>query len=515
MIHRRDRYKRMAQFVASLFPENGAVYLCCMSSKTGAVSRLFSAQKDQACDFLENKFRCFKRNDYYVSKNTFKGSSRNADQLYGFTNIVIDIDDHGPFAQKVMTAEIQDLMHEIEAAYTGESITTVLPKPSHILFTGRGIQVWYSFDSIAASNTYVYHQVQEHLISCFESICKTLTEKRPYFNMEVDGAASRNDAGVYRLPETYNTKTEELTSILYSSGIRYDFWGKEGLSSVCHADGFKKPVPTIKKEKKKALPRLKATGAPVCEMLERLVSLRSYNEYPAEGMRDLFCYVYFNAALQVYGKEKAFVLVKQFNKMFCDSFSETELMQHIRHIARKISIHRITKQKITGYFHSNRYIIGILDISPAEQESLQFFAQKVTSSASPALPKKRKKDKRIKIRNTRVQDRNRARLLHRKYPGMSMREIAYYCGYTRQWANQHAKTPFEGEDRNLSYEEGTIKKKGPNGVQIEAHETIGLAGDGNRGTEQLLRVKRIEAKRRRRRPELFANPTGCFATISI
>lgn len=457
MRSKRAKYNRIAEFIGSIFPEDGEVQLCCIAPSTNRMTGIFVAQKNQLQKFVAEKFHAFQRNNYYLTKNTFKKSGRMIESLYSYANIVIDIDDHRPFSAEIVDDEIKLFVEEMKAAIEGESIYAELPEPSMVVFTGRGIQVWYSFECIAASNAYVYHAVQDELIARYKKICAGLEGWKDFFGLEVDAASSGNDAGLYRIPNTYNTKTRKMAKLLYGKGRKYNFWGRTGLSSVCRKEGFCSPLPE-KKKKAKAINWTARTDSPVCSAIEKLILVRGYRHYPAEGMRDLLCYVYFNAALQAFGEERAFTMTRQLNKKFCDSFSEKELMTHIRHIARKRTTHRFTGKSFPGYLHSRRYIIDILGITEAEQIQIGFFASGKESAAKHANPAhtSRKTDKRQKLRAKRIQDRNRARLLHQKHPEMSMRSIAQECGYTRQWATMYSDTPFEGDWSEKTYQEGKI-----------------------------------------------------------
>lgn len=467
---KRSKYNKIAEFIGSVFPENGEIQLCCIAPSTNLMTGIFVAQRNQLQKFVTEKFHAFQRNNYYITKNTFKKNGRMIESLYSYGNIVIDIDDHRPFSENVVCDEVKLFIEEMKAAIQGESIYADLPEPSIVVFTGRGIQIWYSFECIAASNAYVYHAVQDELIARYKKICDGLECRKDFFGLEVDAASSGNDAGLYRLPNTYNTKTRKMAKLLYGKGHKHNFWGETGLSSVCRKEGFRSPLPE-KKKKTQVINWTAKTDAPVCSAIEKLILLRGYRHCPAEGMRDLLCYVYFNAALQSFGEERAFAMTRQLNNQFCDSFSEKELMTHIRHIARKVTTHRFTGKRFPGYLHSRRYIIDILGITEAEQVQIGFFVsdKKFASQQQGSAHPLKKTDKRQKIRAGRIRDRNRARLLHQKYPDMSMRLIAQECGYTRQWATMYCDTPFEGDWSEKTYQEGKIIGK-PLKQQEEADE---------------------------------------------
>lgn len=454
----RKKYNNTAVFIEKMFPAAGELQLCCIAPKTNRTTGIFVAQSGAMKAFVEEKFHAFKRNNYYITKNTFKSRDRTIESLYSFSNIVIDIDDHRQFSKNIIADEVQMLINEIGSAVHGESLCASIPEPSLIITTGRGVQIWYSFESISAVNAYVYHTVQAELIERFKRICAELESRKSFFGLEVDVASSSNDAGLYRLPNTFNTKTGTTSKILFTKEVRkYQFWGENGLSSICRDGGFLPPCPEKQRKAKPVIWRHKTESA-VCSAIERLILLRGYRNHPAEGMRDLLCYVYFNAALQSFGADAAYEMTKKLNMGLCDPFSEKELMLHIKHIARKVTIHRFTGKKIPGYLHTNRYIISVLGITKEEQAQIGFCpAEKRMAETEKKLPKT-KKDKRQEIRAGRVQDRNRARMLHQKYPQMSMRAIAKICGYTRQWATKYCETAFEEDWQEATYTEGRIDK---------------------------------------------------------
>ena len=133
--------------------------------------------------------------DYYIPGNTFSGCRRTREQLFALNNIVIDIDAHNMTDRRARCA----LLEKFAATLLAE----LRPLPGFIVFTGRGVQLWYPIEQESYKAAPRYIVVREYIIKQVEEI-----RRRPEFAaLTLDAAASRNLVSPYRLPLTENTKT--------------------------------------------------------------------------------------------------------------------------------------------------------------------------------------------------------------------------------------------------------------------------------------------------------------------
>lgn len=85
-----------------------------------------------------------------------------------------------------------------------------IPLPNTIVYSGRGLQFWWSFLPILKD----YEDCYDFLLDVFINIFKKFLQDNPqYSQFEVDEGASRNKAGLFRMPGTYNTHSDTKTSV--------------------------------------------------------------------------------------------------------------------------------------------------------------------------------------------------------------------------------------------------------------------------------------------------------------
>lgn len=204
--------------------------------------------------FMKTKFKAVLKYNYYITKNTFCRPARTESNIFTYNNIVIDIDDHE--SSSGMVAWEKDVLKtELLYAADGELLDVEIPPISAIVDTGRGLQVWYSFDGIAAKNKKAYRLVTEAIIDKVQQVCEKIHDEHPEFVMKVDVAASKNAAGLVRLPGTTNAKTKNVSEIVYFNEEMKNrkFFGPDGLSSVLSFSALSAPDSTIKAGKKKKI----------------------------------------------------------------------------------------------------------------------------------------------------------------------------------------------------------------------------------------------------------------------
>ena len=325
--------------------------------------------------FMKTKFKAVLKYNYYITKNTFCRPARTESNIFTYNNIVIDIDDHE--SSSGMVAWEKDVLKtELLYAADGELLDVEIPPISAIVDTGRGLQVWYSFDGIAAKNKKAYRLVTEAIIDKVQQVCEKIHDEHPEFVMKVDVAASKNAAGLVRLPGTTNAKTKNVSEIVYFNEEMKNrkFFGQDGLSSVLSFSALFAPDSTIKagKKKKNKVPVTKdGKPVPTCvvaDALERLFELRNYSKVPATGIRDLLLYIYFNTIFQHRGPAIAMEKTIWLNSKFANPLSETELDNAVGHIPSKLSevvCTDGTTSYVPGYILPYSYIIETLQITAA------------------------------------------------------------------------------------------------------------------------------------------------------
>lgn len=450
--------------------------------ESGVPRLVYSGKPETVASFLKNDFSSLENQNYYLTKNCFTGHMRQYQNIFSYHTIVLDVDDHGNCRTcEHLRWQKSVLFHAIMQAQENELLAASLPPITAVVDTGRGLQIWFAFDGISSKNSKVYELVQNQLVDSISRICDSLCEKYSDFCLETDKAASKNGAGLCRLPGTVNTKTKTKSSLVYlrEPALNISFWGENGFSSFVLENALQYPVnqadqPSLPCPQRNASRR--ASSCPcVADSVLRLFKMRNYDKVPAAGERDLFVYVYYNNILQRSGKELAWVKTKQLNQMFCDPFSETELKNHVLHIGEKITEIENpdgTKSKIPGYRHSLNYIIKILRVTPEEIQKVGLFPKCRHTDITKVNAKPVHRQKREQLLQ---EERNRARIMAINHPDMTVGQIANFFGKSRKWASSCVNSSFEGELRNKRYQTGSITKK-PYGYTFPIYLAIDAYG---------------------------------------
>ena len=200
------KYTR-AEFAALHFVPNkeyvGFVHLFAKSKKNGGqFYKILSIEADRLSESMDT-FK-FWNQDYYLSANSFIGFERNLDQLFTLHNIVIDVDCHDKSLSETARNHLINAFEYFlsnELFYESDFIL-----PNTLVKTGRGVQLWWALKPESKWKNKEYEVVRDSLILRIQNLIES-TEALA--GLEVDAAASRNAAGVYRVPGTYNSKTRE------------------------------------------------------------------------------------------------------------------------------------------------------------------------------------------------------------------------------------------------------------------------------------------------------------------
>ena len=158
------------------------------------------------------KIRIYKRNDYYITANTLiPGQSRSQAYVFSLNNIVLDFDVHN---EKITDDErewlIDDFVWRLKRdLFTGSNQRYTIPPPNIIHYTGRGVQLWWHIEETSKKLSPLYHLISEWL----QHAIKVMIDDCPYLVDQkiIDKVASGGTERVYRMFNTYNTKTEKRT----------------------------------------------------------------------------------------------------------------------------------------------------------------------------------------------------------------------------------------------------------------------------------------------------------------
>lgn len=362
-----------------------------------------------------NEMHVSKNLDYYISANSVSGVKLVNDQVFGLQNIVIDIDCHDD-ALNVSEKTASFVWYCLRDLWN----TDECPTPNSIVYTGRGLQLWWALDAAHVSLKNSYRRMQSWLASTLQTV---IDEHSEFSGLSVDKAASSRLAGWYRLPLTYNTKTNrvgqlnilhfdrfELPQMLEKyvpSNFRVHALPEKKYDWVLGENTLEnKPQEYIALAKDDAIVLTGGTTA-MAARVEKIIKLRSIRKASiGNEQRDLMCLIVYCALLADYSPAEAWKRLLAFNNGFKEPLSIAELER---------SMKTATEKK---YSYKNETIIDVLNITEEEQERIGLYAY-----TGDNVKRRKKNSTRDSIRQTLKEDRNN-KVISLYLEGINKSEIA-------------------------------------------------------------------------------------------
>lgn len=310
-------------------------------------------QPDKLSDFLVN-LRYAKENAYYITCNSFTKGARRKNNAFTFHNIVIDIDCHKlGMDQK----ELQRLLHLfVDCLETEFCHDYGIPVPNTAVYTGRGLQLWWSLIPISAACDKMYAYVSKYLTRQLE---RARLDHADLFGLfTIDMTASGNISGLYRIPMTLNQKTGSYGKIEFIHDKQLD------LPTFCEEahDSAVDNIPKYLRRPKTSDP--KETADRRTAALFELVRMRVGSGNDMTGQRDLTLFFLYNINAQAYAPEEILPKIEKINKLFPDPLSEHKYLSYLS----------TSRRKEQGYLVTNATIIERLQITQKEQQHIRLFA---------------------------------------------------------------------------------------------------------------------------------------------
>lgn len=323
------------------------------------------------------QIQMYKQSNYYISASGFSGGKKRTEQfLYSLDNIVIDIDCH----KNIKTPGLLDLQldHFVDLILRDGVDQYGLLEPSAIVYTGRGLQLWWFHESLSAqSNRWTWDKVGENLIAILQKILLDHKGRDPFtsfYNLSIDLSASRSPAGVYRLPGTKNQAAGCKATVKIISERRYS------LSELKEFNAANR------KKVNHYVLRLKSdTQKWAGKMLSWVETLRfSRHSEAGDELRNNFCFVYFCLLRSAgFSDVEAEAKIELFNSNFVVPLRPQELSSCLCTARRK------------SYKLSTKAISEILCVTEAEKDYLltAYSAKQLEKKA--AREAKAKRDKKV------------------------------------------------------------------------------------------------------------------------
>lgn len=308
--------------------------------------------------------------DYYLTQNGFSTPmKRDLGHIFTLHNIVIDIDCH----TNRMTKQERDYTIDACSYFLYHDLFTEVdfPMPNTIVNTGRGLQLWWAINPISYKVKHPYYEVRKYLIYRIESIIKSVETLR---DIKVDKLASQNYVGYFRVPGSYNSKTDEHSTFQILHDDKLDVFDmyyvdmlnakklEKKLYKKCNSNNENIKSNNGSKKKKVSKKQIKSKNNLVAQREKMLYELLEIRRGEEEGIRDLMLLILYNAYLSA-GKtqEEGREAIDDLNERFSHPLTDKEINSYMSTSTRK------------KYKFSNKKIIELLAMSKSEQEMLDFY----------------------------------------------------------------------------------------------------------------------------------------------
>ncbi len=326
------------------------------------------------------EMKLYKR-DYYITANTMNGVNRQLEGLFSLNNIVIDVDCHTE--DYLPTELLQEFKYRLYRDVIDEN---EIPEPNSIVWTGRGLQLWWAIKPVSVKCKAYYQSITGAYINRI----RTLLDEYPdtLQDLQIDYGASNNAVGWFRFPESYNTSSETYGLLEINHSRIYDTHELRKTLPIV----ISKPVVKVDTQGHAEVYELQNLYTLANERLKQMKKLQTLRSSEYVGSRDLIMFIIYNSLICAGSSdEEAMDVIRKVNQDFSKPMTERELRQLTS-----------SSRKKGGYPISNTWIIQNLDISEAEQVEIGIYERQEpwkpikerTPNFSRDLHRKIKKEKR-------------------------------------------------------------------------------------------------------------------------
>lgn len=309
--------------------------------------------------------------DSYISLHGFSRYGRKSEHIRELTCIYYDLDLHRKRGN--IDESVHNTFSIIKDAVYGEEI---LPEPTMITRTGRGLGIFYVLDrSIACSKgrnagqvefwNLIYRRLGKKIKELLVPDNNRLADD-PEEILEFDDRILCDFSRVTRLPMTVNQATGERCSIIsmpeYDGQPRY--YSLKELSGYLFGKVYSGKRTYAKRQKNNIVYVDFSKETFLRERIHAMELLQEKRNGKCVGTRDYMCFVYYNHAVQIYGKGEAMERLAGFNEGFCEPLPADELCN----LAKGINVNKGDSYK--GHYRlTNAWITEKCGITQEEEKN--------------------------------------------------------------------------------------------------------------------------------------------------
>ncbi|MCD8125134.1 MAG: hypothetical protein LUE23_08910 [Lachnospiraceae bacterium] len=401
-----------------------------VNSRTGVVDQAWFAR------FLPFMRARPEESDHcYISANIFVNAPfrYTHSDLFGLRNIVIDLDYHQDMANYTSREDyIADVILRANQflplllAASDESAkgtVSYVPMPNLVVYTGRGLQLWYYLVPASAKLTFLWEMVARELTDRMKKLAKQV-------GFKVDKKASTNPAGLFRLPGSYHPGVGVYGQVITLSSAQNDLNGlKDACGIVYQAKSWRNrgSAKSTSRSTHKARQWSEDDSISLarrrCDILCRVITTRE-----KVFSREVLLFLWHNYALQIFGGE-ADDLARALNERFASqkgSLSRCEVECIIR------SNWRQARSEKGPYRYTDDRFFEEADLTPEETKAYKRTGARSQNSSDYVAPARRRAQAKKAAEIERIQNYYRhGRVgLYKRFPMLTIAEIARRTGKT-------------------------------------------------------------------------------------
>lgn len=415
------RNTEINKFIKDIHEDNDTSYITVANRNKSAWNQVHCLGYESATTHIIT-LRESEIQDIYHSNNSFFRPQRGEATLFNLNALYLDIDWHDAKEQ----IDHNRVIEYLNVVYFNRKV----PLPSYIVATGRGLQLYWRIETAPKQAIFLWKLVQSRMAQALANISEFEA------GINVDMSCVNDVARVFRVPNTFNTKSQTYARVVqYSENAIYTL---SEIRDTYYKDLYKDSDRLAKKSKNNVIAnkffnKLNLQQSRIDDLL-LLLEMRAGDMV---GCRDKFLFVYGWTLVGKRATEEVFVReLVAVNELFKDPLPYAEISYKARHIYKKYKSKVLKKDNPTQFYEyfdvyifRNDTIIKYLDITEQEQKSLKTI-----------IAKREKYDRKNDKRN--AERRNEAGLTKKqqemkdlkekieelKAQGMSLRAIAESLG---------------------------------------------------------------------------------------
>lgn len=344
-------------YIKHLYSDDLEGYIQILQLRNGQAIKVFNTDIKGIVEVVQEQQG---EKDTYITPNSFYIPNRSNDNIRHFRALFIDLD--------LVNHSKTEAFYEIYI----RAAKGVIPKPSMIVDSGRGLHLYWRIEHAPKGAAYTWQELEDYLYKQLKPLGADLK--------------ATDSARVLRLPDTINSRNNSVCEILELNDYKYSMY--ELREKYLHYEKKDKLEP--KKKVKGSSKKVKhifnsySLHQARAEDMETLTRLRNYN---IKGYRNsiIHCYTYWKG-IYIREQDRLLNIVEAFNNDLREPLKDNEVKAIVRSTNKAIEKFidyeqglrsgedkRVSKgmRDKGGYWYSNDTLINMLDITEQEQQHLK------------------------------------------------------------------------------------------------------------------------------------------------